>query len=129
MTAGGVVVADQRQRPLRHALRDGVGKEANFLRNAHARNGGIGIARGHVVERAVGDGGHHGHHKAGQADAQNLGGDVLLDRKRFEAWRNDCVFANAAEKAEKVPRGDQVGQHSGNGRALNVQPKGKNITF
>lgn len=96
--SGCVVIADQRQRPLRHTLCDGVSQQVDFLGNAHVRDGGIGITRGHEIERCVGNSRHHGHHKAGQSDAQHLAGDVLFGRERFGIWCNDRILADVIEE-------------------------------
>ena len=70
--AGAVIVTDQRERSLRHALRNGIGQQVYFLGNTHAGNGGIGVSRDHVIECRVGDSGHHRHHKTGQTDGDDL---------------------------------------------------------
>ena len=69
---------------------------------------------------------HHGHHKAGQSDAQHLAGDVLFGRERFGIWCNDRILADVIEKTEKIAHRNQVGKHGRDGRTLDVQPEYKN---
>ena len=79
-----------------------------------------------MIERSIGDGGHHGHYKARQTDAQDFAGDVLLGRERFRVRCNDRILADVIKKTEEIPHRNEIRKHGRDGCALDVQPEYKN---
>jgi hypothetical protein len=101
--AGGVVISDQRKRSLCHALRDVIGQKINLFFNAHARDSSVGISCDHVIECRVGDCGHHGHHKTGQARRSSRSARFPRRLSRKHTVGNTPRYHRLHPKSETAP--------------------------
>ena len=117
MVLCGVGVGDERQHALRHAGGNGERERVDFFRNAHPRNGVVGIRYHHFVERQIGGSTHQGHHKRGEADQKDLFGDALPQGIILRRELDDRVRAVFIQQQDKIHRGSGIGKHRRQSRA------------